>query len=99
MGEAARCAEAAFSLSETVAEFGLVDTIHVTKLMVTMSKVAVHLVALLAEEIEAKLGLLQIWCGRELMTRVSKAAGCAKVAIALLVHGAHASLAESCLNS
>jgi hypothetical protein len=99
MGESAGCAEAALALSETMAEFSLVHAIHVAEFMVAMSEVAVHLVALLAEEIEAELGLLQIWSRRELITRVSKAAGCAKVAIALRVHGAHASLAESCLNS
>jgi hypothetical protein len=99
MGESAGCAEAALALSETMAEFSLVHAIHVTEFVVAMSEVAVHLVALLAEEIEAKFGLPQIWCCRELISRVSKAAGCAKVAIALREHCAHPSLSESCLHS
>jgi hypothetical protein len=61
MGKAAGCTEAALALSITMAEFGLVHTVHVTKLMVPMRKAAVLLVALLAEEIEAKLGLRQVW--------------------------------------
>lgn len=98
MGESAGCTEAALALSETMAEFSLVHAIHVAEFVVAMSEVAVHLVALLAEEVEAELSLPQIWCRRELISRVSKAAGCAKVAIALREHGAHPSLSETCLH-
>lgn len=82
-----------------MAELCLVDTFHVAELMIAMCEIAVGLVALLAEEVEAQLCLSEIWCGGQLITGVSESAGSAKMAISLREHGAHASFAESCLHS
>jgi hypothetical protein len=99
MGKSARRTKAALALSKSVAELCLVDTFHMAELVVAMCEIAVGLVALLSEEVEAQLCLPEIWCGGQLITGVSKAAGSAKMTISLREHSAHASFAESCLHS